>query len=99
MLRDSPEAGAAGPSPAPPALSPCRTVTHRLSPGHSLPQSGQICLPAPPPPPAVWRKHRGTASQTQESRDNPPQTIMVSLSPCRAPLTPQSEASEARTVL
>lgn len=56
--------------PGSPSPFPCRIVTHQLSLGHSLPQSGQTCPPAPPPP-AVWRKHRGTASENQETRVEP----------------------------
>lgn len=70
VLRDSPDARSAGPNLVPLTLSLCRTVTHRLSPGRSLPQSGQICPPAPLPP-AVRRKHTGTASQNHKTRIQP----------------------------
>lgn len=90
MLRDSPEAGATGPSLAPLNLSLCRIVTHQLSLGHSLPQSGQICPPAPLLP-AVWKKHTGIASQNQETRVHPSLNHYSELVPLsRTPPAPSS---------
>lgn len=91
----SPEAGAAGPSLAPLTLPLCRTVTHQLSLGRSLPQSGQICPPAPLPP-AVWKKHPGTASQNQENRVQPTPNHYGELVPLPGHL---QHLSLARTIL